>query len=201
MGLAGAERGTRPQRGRLDRAAVVEAAAAIADSKGLDAVTLTRVAAAVGRHATSLYNHVDSLQALREDIALLGTRELGEVLWEAVLGRSGVEALEALAQAYRGFVLAHPGRYHALTVVTSDSPEQAAASERAVQAIRAAIRSFGLDEEATAHGHRVLAAAIRGFVAIEGTRGFTDSPDPERTFAVLIELFATSLAEGRWPRA
>ena len=43
----------------LDPERVVDAAAAIADAEGLDAVTLARVAGGLGVRAPSLYNHVD----------------------------------------------------------------------------------------------------------------------------------------------
>ena len=63
-----------PRRG-LDRAQVVDAAVAIADADGLEAVTLSRVAAALGVKPPSLYNHVDGRGALVRAIAL---RALGE---------------------------------------------------------------------------------------------------------------------------
>lgn len=64
----------------LNRASVVGAAAALADEAGLEGVTLGRLAGRLGVRTPSLYNHVDGLEGLRRELALLGTRELGERL-------------------------------------------------------------------------------------------------------------------------
>jgi AcrR family transcriptional regulator len=95
----------------LDRDRVVDAATAIADAEGVGAVTLARVAADLGVRSPSLYNHVDGLDGLRRAIALRALRELHDTLRDAATGRAGAEALVALAEAYRDYARAHPGRY------------------------------------------------------------------------------------------
>ena len=61
-----------PARAGLDSAAVVRAAADLADAKGIDALTLGEVAARLGVRTPSLYNHIAGLDGLRRDLALLG---------------------------------------------------------------------------------------------------------------------------------
>src|SRR5665213_3062886 len=112
--------GEKTSKVRLRRDAVILAAADIADREGLETLTLAGVAAAVDRHVTSLYTHVDSLTSLRRDVALLGATELGEALWVAALGRSGVDALDHVARAYRTYAVAHPCRYYAMTMIRND---------------------------------------------------------------------------------
>jgi AcrR family transcriptional regulator len=184
----------------LHRQTVVDAAADLVDREGFESLTLARLAEVLDRHATSLYNHVAGLDGIRRDVALVGNRELGDALWEAALGRSGTVALEAIARAYRAYVLEHPGRYYALTTVAADDPEFVATGARTMQAMRAVLSSFGLDEEQTIHAHRVFAAAIRGFVLVEHSRGFVSWPDADKTFDLLITLFTGALAERGWPK-
>lgn len=57
-----------PRRG-LDTAAIVTAAAEIADAQGVDAVTLARVADRLGVRAPSLYVHLTGLGELRRLLA------------------------------------------------------------------------------------------------------------------------------------
>jgi AcrR family transcriptional regulator len=70
----------------LDRDRVVDAAVAIADADGLDAVTLARVAAALGVRSPSLYNHIDGRDGLVRGIATRATRELATALRRAATG-------------------------------------------------------------------------------------------------------------------
>jgi AcrR family transcriptional regulator len=51
-------------RSRLDTARVVEEAARIADTDGLDEATLARVAQSLGVRAPSLYSHVEGLPGM-----------------------------------------------------------------------------------------------------------------------------------------
>jgi AcrR family transcriptional regulator len=84
-----------PRRG-LDRDRVVDAAVAIADADGLEAVTLARVAAALGVKPPSLYNHVDGRDALVRAIAVRALGELTDALRRAATGRAGADALTAV---------------------------------------------------------------------------------------------------------
>ncbi|HZP72467.1 MAG TPA: TetR/AcrR family transcriptional regulator [Gaiellaceae bacterium] len=71
------QRRQRPARQRgLDREAIVTAALALVDREGLDAVTLRRVADELGASAASLYDYVESKDALVE---LILDRVLGEI--------------------------------------------------------------------------------------------------------------------------
>ncbi|MGR6998488.1 hypothetical protein ACU686_10985 [Yinghuangia aomiensis] len=62
---------------RLDRTAVITAAARLADAEGVGALTLSRLARALDRHVASLYTHVEGIDGLYRDVALLTQRELG----------------------------------------------------------------------------------------------------------------------------
>ena len=65
----------------------------LADADGLEAVTLARVAHALGVKPPSLYNHVDGRDGLVRAIALRGLGELTDALRRAATGRAGADAL------------------------------------------------------------------------------------------------------------
>jgi len=134
-------------RAGLDHDSVVAAAAEIADAEGLDAVTLTRVAAALGVKPPSLYNHVAGRGGLVRGIALLGLAELAATLREAAVGRSGADGLQAAAQAYRAYVLAHPGRYAAGAIIAPapDDVEHQAAGATVLEVLRGVLRRWSLE--------------------------------------------------------
>ena len=110
----------------LDAEQVTDAAVAVADADGLAAVTIARVAADLGVRAPSLYNHVASRAALIEAIARRGYVEATEALQTAAVGRSGPDAVRALASAYRAYAHAAPGRYAATQRTLPNEPGAAA---------------------------------------------------------------------------
>ena len=73
----------------LDTDQVVSSAAALADTEGLDVVTLTRVAERLGVRQPALYRHVDSYDGLIRALGLRGREILAERLSEAAVGLAG----------------------------------------------------------------------------------------------------------------
>ena len=119
---------TSPRPG-LDEAAVLRAAAKIVDHEGGEALTLARLASDLDVRTPSLYNHITSLEGVRGGLATMGARELRDRLARAVIGKSGEEAVFALAEAYRRFAQEHPGLYAAsLRAPRTDEPEYESAS-------------------------------------------------------------------------
>ena len=154
-------------RAGLDRDTVVAAASALADAEGLEAVTLAKVAAQLGVKSPSLYGHVDGLTGLRRQIAARGAREVTARLQAAVAGRSGRDALAALADAWRAYARTHPGTYAATqNVANLTGPEASAAATAALDVVYAVLRGYALDDDAATHAALAVRSALHGFVSL-----------------------------------
>ena len=88
-------------RASIDSTAVVASATQLVDAEGLEALTLTRLAEELGVRPPSLYAHIGGLDDLRRRLGARGASELATTLSHAIEGRSGTDALRALATAYR----------------------------------------------------------------------------------------------------
>jgi len=185
-------------RAGLNRAAVVEAAAALADEGAGEELSLVRLAERLHVRKPSLYNHVAGLGDLRRELALLGLRELGRSLSRAAVGKAGHEGLFVLAEAYRAFVKQRPGLY-AATVRSyrpsdPDDPEFGAAEGEALESVLAVLASCGVhDQEEAIHAARGLRSIAHGFATLEKAGGFGMSQDPDESFRRLVRAFADGL--------
>ena len=180
-------------RAGLGPAAVVEAAAELADAEGLEAVTLSTVAAKLGVKPPSLYSHIAGVADLRERVAALGAGGLADALTPAVAGRAGGDALRAAGRAYRGWALAHPGRHAALqSVPLGDDP----AAARVVGLLVAVMNGYALEDDAAIHAVRALRAAIYGFVALESAGGFGIPLDTDVSYEWLLDMLDRGLSTG-----
>jgi len=178
----------------LDRSRVVQAAAALADRDGVAAVTLARVAAELEVRSPSLYNHVDGLDDLRRAIAVLAVEELHGTLRDAASGRAGADAVAALADAYRAYAHAHPGRYALTQVPPAPGDEAAQAAAAAlVGVVVDALRAFALGDDDAVHAVRGFRAIVHGFVALEAGAGFGLDLDVDESFRRLVATFAAGL--------
>jgi AcrR family transcriptional regulator len=194
-------------RAGLDSEAVVVAAAGLADSGGLESLTLARLADHLGIRAPSLYAHVESLADLRTRVAIRGVGELTAELRRAAAGRAGSAALRAVADAYRAYAGAHPGTYAAIQRSPAADPDPHPGLERAatelVELIAAVLDGYGLRDEDAIHGVRMVRAALHGFVTLEREGGFALPVAPDETFARLVGLLDQGLqtADGGRPLA
>jgi AcrR family transcriptional regulator len=175
-------------RARLDAAAVLDAAASLADAEGLQALTLSRLAAELGIRSPSLYAHIDSLEDLRRRLGARGARELAAVLSRAAAGRAGCDALAAVAHAYLAYGREHPGSYAAAQRAHDlQGDEDAVAAAGAVtDVVLAVLRGYGLHGDDAVHAARVIRVALHGFVALEAEGGFAIALSLDETFERLI---------------
>ncbi len=176
-------------RAGLDSEAVVAAASEMADREGLPALSLARLAGELGVRSPSLYAHVGGLEDLRRRIAIRGARELTTVLQGAAAGVAGRDALGAVAAAYRGFALEHPGVYAALQ--PAREPDDAFVA--LVHVIVAALRGYGLEGDDALHGVRIVRATLHGFVTLELEGGFGLPLDLDATFDRLVSALDRGL--------
>lgn len=98
-------------RAGLSAESVTREAARIVDAEGLGALSLARLAQSLGVAAPSLYKHVKGLDDLVARVVDLTASAFADALAEASVGRSGKDALQAIASAYRSFARTHPGTY------------------------------------------------------------------------------------------
>jgi len=180
----------------LDHDTVIDAAAELADAQGVDALTLAALAGRLGIRSQSLYAHVDGLDGLLRDLALHSVRRLGEELRSSVIGRSGRDALEAVAQAYRRFATAHPGMYASTIRDPGDDAELRAANLWAAEALTRVLQSFGLDGAAEIHAHRAVWAGIHGFITLEHAGVMQRPASIRESYRLMITRFADALESG-----
>jgi AcrR family transcriptional regulator len=172
----------------LDADAVVAAAGRIADADGLEAATISRVAADLGVRPPSLYNHVANHAALMRALALESVGELAATITGAAVGRSREEAIRAVAVAYRAYALEHPGRYAAtVRAPAPDDPEAQALAASAVAPLVAILAGWEIEGDDAVHLVRVIRSGLHGFVAIEKDGGFGLPLDLDHSFDLLVD--------------
>ncbi|MFC4019614.1 TetR/AcrR family transcriptional regulator [Micromonospora sp. GCM10011542] len=187
-------------RAGLNQQTVVREAARLADEVGYREFTLAALASRLGVALPSLYKHVRGADALTQKLAALATGELATELTTAAAGRSGGDALRAIADAYRDYARRHPGRYPATQQVPDPTdPEHVAAGERAVAAIYAVLRGYGLTGDDAVDATRALRSALHGFISLEAAGGFGLPRELDRSYDQLVA--GMDVAFRSWPTA
>lgn len=182
-------------RAGITRAAVIARAEEIVDERGLASLTLAEIARSLGIRQPSLYKHVDGQAEVLRALATRARLDLGAALSRAAVGRSGDDAVLALATAYRDWARLHPGRYEAtVRAPDPDDAEGMRSSGAVVEVVVAVLAGYGLAGSDAIDATRALRAALHGFVSIELAHGFGLPQDVDRSFALMVRALARALA-------
>jgi AcrR family transcriptional regulator len=157
------------------------------DAEDADTLTLAALAQRFGVAQPSLYKHVGGLDDLHGRLAVLATRDLGATMRRAASGRSGREAVAAVAAAYRDYAREHPGSYGYLLRARPDDPAHAEAAEEVLDVLAAVLAGYGVaDDDGVVDAIRFLRSTLHGFVTLEISGGFAMARRAHDSFDALV---------------
>ncbi|MFE1291362.1 TetR/AcrR family transcriptional regulator [Streptomyces sp. NPDC058751] len=155
------------------REEILDAALAIADEHGVDAVSMRALADRVGVTPMALYRHVKDKAALLDGMvgrllaALLPPEPAEDHTWQ--------ERLDALAHACRKVTQQHPWAAHLLFSRPAVTPD----GLRAVDIVYTALIEAGVPEPQVPRLERLISTFVIGFAASEAAGRFAPgAPDP-----------------------
>ncbi|MEU3316217.1 TetR/AcrR family transcriptional regulator C-terminal domain-containing protein [Streptomyces sp. NPDC006662] len=163
----------RPRKPLLSRERIVEAAGALVDAEGLEALSTRRLAAALGVSGPSLYNHFRTKDAILEAVADAVSARVDLSMFDGA--RAGADAdwrgaLHAWAHSYRDALADHPN----IVPVLARGPGRRPAGLRLADAVFGAMTAAGWPP---AHATRIGALMryfILGSAVGSFARGFVD---------------------------
>lgn len=181
----------------LDKKQIVEAAAALADEKGLGQVTLKVLAHMLGVKPPSLYKHLPGgLEELHKELMLYGWQFLESEITGAAIGKAKDEAITGICHAYRHFVGQHKGVFGAMqwyNMYQSDAHMQA--SQGTIKVLFQVLDAYGVSEEEKVHIGRMLRGFLQGFSTIESHGGFGDPTAVDDSFDFAIKTMLSGICD------
>lgn len=178
---------------RLSTDGLVAAAMAIVDDEGLDALTVSAVAADLAVAPSAIYTYCDGLRGLHTLVAVAATENLTTALRNAAIGTAGSDALDAMSEAYRSFALSYPGQFTATLRHSTVNHDVLRAADAALLEVFILVYvASGLDTQAARLAARSTRSAVHGFLALELASGTNDDHDDE--FRHLVETLRRGLA-------
>lgn len=179
----------------LDTYSILNAAAELAEEKGLENVSLLLVAEKLGVKSPSLYNHVSGLQDLSAGIAKLALDRLEEAIRNAAVGRSKDDALRATAFAYRKFAKENPELYKAiLRYPDYDEGEIQETGQTVIRILYQVMEPYHYSKKETILFMRGFRSALHGFVSLEEAGFFKDTEaDLDESFEWIVSSLILTL--------
>lgn len=179
----------------LDKKTMIEAAAAMADERGIASVTLKALADELGVKSPSLYKHFSGgLDELNRELMLYGWRCLEGEITKAAIGKAKDDAITAVCHAYRNFVSRRKGLFEAMQWYNMyQSAEHLQATQGTIEVLFRILEAYGLTEEQKVHCVRMLRGFLQGFCAIENHGGFGNPATTEDTFEFALKTMLNGI--------
>ncbi len=192
----------RARAGRVTAKSVVDTAVRLADTEGIDAVSLTRIASELGVTQPSIYRHINGIQELKKAMVLRARELLVADLREAAIGRTRDEAVLAVATAWRHFVRIHPGLYDATDrIATAGDTDLEASLNQVVHVLAMSMKGYRLAPDEQVHSARSVRSALHGFVALEKEAGHPPAAGLDQSFERLVALLVAGVRAMELPEA
>lgn len=178
-----------PRKG-LNKETVIDAAIELIGDKGNQAFSINELARRLDIKPASLYNHIQNINELTDDVGSRIAGMLRSVESDAIEGKSKDEALLALCSAYRNFALKNAELYKinmGRQLVGHDF-EKAKKGE-IVDPMMKTLSEYALDEHQKMHWHRILRATLHGYVSQEFAGRFHGFPvKSDNTFQKAVHM-------------
>jgi AcrR family transcriptional regulator len=171
-------------RAPVNRERTLEVALSVADSEGIEAVTMRRLAREMGVEAASLYHHVNG-----KDQILDGLVEV--VAAEIELPKSTAHWQEAVSQRAhntRSGLRRHPWAVSLMASRTSPGPATLGLLEAGIRCFR----EGGFSVPLAAHAVSTIDSYVHGFVLQEVNLPFRDESELAAMTATIMETFPAS---------
>jgi len=183
-----------PRQG-LNRKSLVEASIRLIEEKGYAAFSMGELAKSLNVKPASLYNHVESLDALFTDVGLAAVSQMVACETQAIEGKEKDDALFAIADAYRAFAKDHNELYRVImSLQKSKNAVLEIAAGQISEPIVHVLSSYGLNRTEQMHWQRILRSMMLGFVAHEEAGGFSHFPaDKNESYHMAIQCVADGL--------
>ncbi|MGP3685006.1 TetR/AcrR family transcriptional regulator [Streptomyces sp. IBSNAI002] len=160
----------RPRKPLLSRARIVEAAGALVDAEGLEAVSTRRLAAALGVSGPSLYNHFRTKDEILDAVADSVSARVDLSMFDPARRLDWREALHTWAHSYRDALSDHPN----IVPVLARGPGRRPAGLRLADAVFGAMTEAGWPPAQATRIGALMRYFILGSAMASFARGFVD---------------------------
>lgn len=175
------------RRARLTRDRVLRTAIALADTTGIESLTMRKLGVELGVEAMSLYNHVanksDLLDGMIDTVFAEIDLPTGDTDWRTAMRQRAISAREVLSR--------HRWAIGLMESRTTPGPE----TLRHHDAVIGILRTAGFSVELTAHAYSALDSYIYGFALQEPNLPF----DTGAETAEIAQAIMARFASGQYP--
>lgn len=173
---------------------IVETAAALSNEVGLENLSLKMIAEALDIKSPSLYNHINSLDDVKEKLMIYGWKQIEKGIIDAAVGVTGYEALRGMCYAFYDYAIHHKGVFNAMLWYNKyENDISNETTSRLFHLLFKIMNSLNISEENINHIIRTLRGFLEGFTLLVNNNSFGNSISIRESFDLSLDIIINGI--------
>ena len=173
---------------------IIETSARISNKVGLDNLSLKNIAEELDIKSPSLYNHVSSLDEIKQRLMICGWKKVEEKIIDSAVGVSGYEALKNMCNAFYDYAINNKGVFTAMLWYNKyESDDLDNATNRLFNIIFKVMRPLNISDENINHIIRTLRGFLEGFSLLVNNNAFGNPASIKESFDLSLEVIINGI--------
>lgn len=173
---------------------IIETAARLSNEVGLENLSLKMIAEELNIKSPSLYNHISSLDEIKERLMLYGWRELGEKATLSAVGIAGYDALKSMCYAFYDYAINNKGVFTAMLWYNKfESEEKNKATTKLFSLLFRVLQPLNISDNNIEHIIRTLRGFLEGFILLVNNNAFGNPISIKESFDLSLEIIINGI--------
>ena len=173
---------------------IIKTSAKLSNKVGLENLSLKMVAEELNIKSPSLYNHISSLEEIKERIMIYGWKELEENVIESVVGVAGYEALRSMCYAFYDYATNNKGIFTSMLWYNKfESDEKNNATKKLFSLIFKILQPLNISDSNIEHIIRTLRSFLEGFSLLVNNNAFGNPISIKESFDLSLDIIINGI--------
>ena len=173
---------------------IIQTSASIANKVGLSNLSLKIIAEELNIKSPSLYNHISSLEEIKQRLMVYGWKQMEEKMLDSAVGVSGYEALKNMCYAFYDYATNNKGVFTAMLWYNKyESVEKEKATTRLFNMIFKVMKPLDISDVNINHIIRTLRSFLEGFSLLVNNNSFGNPVSIKESFDLSLEIIMNGI--------
>lgn len=175
---------------------IIETSAKIVNEIGLDNLSLKLIAKNLNIKSPSLYNHISSLEEVKEKLMLYGWKQMEEKIIDSTIGVSGYDALRNMCNAFYEYAINNRGVFTAMLWYNKYKNEELnIATTKLFNIIFKILKPLNISNDNINHIIRTLRSFLEGFSLLVNNNAFGNPISIKDSFDLSLEIIINGIKQ------
>lgn len=173
---------------------VIETSAKLSNKVGLENLSLKMIAEKLNIKSPSLYNHISSLDNIKERLMIYGWKQIENKMIYSSVGVSGYEALKNMCYAFYDYATNNKGIFTAMLWYNKyENEEKKNTTTRLFDMLFKVMNSLNIRDDNINHIIRTLRSFLEGFSLLVNNNAFGNPISIKESFDLSLEIIMNGI--------